>query len=271
MELTYYGVRGSIPSPGPETVRYGGNTSCVKIVGDELIICDAGSGIRQLGLELLAGPFGKGKGKAHILLSHAHWDHIQGFPFFIPAYVPGNELHIYGEQRLNRTVEDVLKLQQDPPCFPEDAKLLADIHYHDVRDGSVFLIGRSTVRCAKLNHPNGVLAFRIEQDGRAAVYATDTEHYAALDWKLAQLAQDASLLIYDSQYTPEEYPKKMRWGHSTFEEGIKVAKAAGVKELHLFHHEPTRSDARLDEIVERARKDFERVHAAREGWAVVVN
>lgn len=272
MKLNYYGVRGSIPSPGPATVRYGGNTSCVQVIADNhLLIFDAGSGIRTLGNELLGKGFGKGQGKAHLFFSHTHWDHIQGFPFFVPAYVKGNELNLYSETRLNTTVEEVIKNQQQPPSFPEDAKLAATLNYHELREWDTVTVGNVKITCARLNHPNGVFAYRIEHNGRAIVYATDTEHYSAIDLKLVKLAKDAQLLIYDGQYTPEEYPQRERWGHSTYEEGIKVAKAANVQKLHLFHHDPGRSDDALDEIVRRAQQDFPNTQAAREGLEVVVD
>ncbi len=267
MKIKYYGVRGSIPAPGPETVRYGGNTSCVAVEADnQLIICDAGSGIRKLGLELMAKEYSKGQGKAHVLISHTHWDHIQGWPFFVPAYIRGNEFDLYGEKRLGRTVQDAIDGQQEPPCFPEDAKFTATLNFHELKEWQPFEIGSAKITPARLNHPNGVFAYRIDHAGKSIVYATDTEHYSAPDLKLIKLAKDADLLIYDGQYTPEEYPQKQRWGHSTYEEGIKIAKTAGVKELHLFHHDPTHSDDTIDQIIERAQREFPRTKAAREGY-----
>ncbi len=272
MKLTYYGVRGSIPTPGPETNKYGGNTSCVAVETEAgLIILDAGTGIRKLGNELLKKEFGKGKGKAHLFLSHYHWDHIQGLPFFVPAYIKGNELQLYGEERLGKTIEDIVKEQQAAPNFPEDARFNATMHYHNLREGdTIELSDKLKVTCARLNHSNGVTAYRIEENSRAIVYATDTEHYSTPDWKLEKLAQGADLLVYDGQYTPEEYPQKQKWGHSTYEEGAKIAKRTGVKELHLFHHDPMHDDAAIDAIVERAQKLFPNTKAAQEGMSVCI-
>ncbi len=272
MKLTYYGVRGSIPTPGPETNKYGGNTSCAAVETDAgLLILDAGTGIRKLGNELLKKEFGKGKGKARLLLSHYHWDHIQGLPFFVPAYIPGNEFQLYGEERLGRTVEEIVEKQQAPPNFPEDARFQAKMHFHALKEWETMeLSDKVKISCARLNHSNGVTAYRIEENGRAIVYATDTEHYSTPDWKLEKLAQGADLLIYDGQYTPEEYPQKQKWGHSTYEEGVKIAKRAGVKELHLFHHDPMHDDAAIDAIVERAQRLFPNTKAAQEGMSVYV-
>lgn len=275
MKLTYYGVRGSIPAPGPDTALYGGNTSCVVIeAGKGLMILDAGTGIRRLGSELMRREFGKGAGKASVLFSHTHWDHIQGWPFFVPVYIPGNEFHLYGEHRLGKTLETVIENQQNPPNFPEDARFNAKLSYHEVKEWQPFEVGegpdKMRVTSARLNHPNGVSAYRIEHAGAILTYATDTEHYDAPDWKLAKLAKDADVLIYDGQYTPEEYPQKVRWGHSTYAKGAEMAKLAGVKELHLFHHDPTHSDKAIDDIVERAQCLFPNTRAAQEGLSIVL-
>ncbi len=267
MKLKYYGVRGSIPTPGPKTAKYGGNTSCVAVdTGENLLICDAGTGIRELGLELMAKEHGKGQGKAHVLFSHNHWDHIQGWPFFVPAYIGGNEYHLYGETRLDKTLQKAIEEQQKPTYFPEAAKFMSNLNYHDIKEWQPFSIGKTKITPARLNHPNGVFAYRIDHAGKSIVYATDTEHYSEPDWKLIKLAKDADVLIYDGQYTPEEYPKQIGWGHSTYVEGAKIAKAANVKRLHLFHHEPKHDDSTIDAIVEQAQREFPRTMAAREGY-----
>ncbi len=272
MKLTYYGVRGSIPTPGEETIRYGGNTSCALVeAGNNIIILDAGTGIRKLGNELMRREFGKGKGKAHIFLSHYHWDHIQGLPFFVPAYIPGNQLNLHGEERLGRSIEEIVEKQQAPPNFPEDARFQAKMNFHTLKEWETMeLSDKVKITCARLNHSSGVTAYRIENPEGTIVYATDTEHYAVPDWKLAKLAAGADLLVYDGQYTPEEYPQKQKWGHSTYEEGAKIAKLAGVRELHLFHHDPMHDDATIDAIVEKAQRLFPKTKGAREGMVVTV-
>ncbi len=265
MKLTYYGVRGSLPSPGKETEKYGGNTSCIAVEADDtLLILDAGTGIRTLGLELMESEYSMGKGIAHILFSHMHWDHIQGLPFFIPAYVPGNDIHLYCEPRRSMTIEDVVKKQQEPPSFPEGAQFRANLFYHTISEQQPFTIGNIQVTPAALLHPDGVTAYRIDYAGKSIVYATDTEYSQKTENKILDLARDVDLLIYDGQYTPEEYVRKIGWGHSTYEQAANIAEKAGVKQLHLFHHDPAHDDAFIDTIVKNAQMLFPNTHAARE-------
>jgi len=271
MQIEFWGVRGSIASPGPETASVGGNTSCVALrCGASHIILDAGTGLRGLGdsrlAELRGAPL-----EATVLLSHFHWDHIQGLPFFVPAYLPSTRLTVVGATNGVMSLEDTLTHQMQAPVFPVRMdELRAELALREVRAGETFGAGEATVRAAKLNHPGGVHAYRVEHGGRSVVYATDTEHYECIDPALVALAQGADVLIYDSQYTPEEYrgevgPSKVGWGHSTFAAGAEVARRAGVGELVLFHHDPRRSDAAVAEIEARARALFPRSVAAREG------
>lgn len=265
MKLTYYGVRGSLPTPGEETAKYGGNTSCIAVEADNtLLILDAGTGMRTLGSNLMKSDYSKGRGVAHILFSHMHWDHIQGLPFFIPAYVPGNELHLYCEQRRGMTIEDIVKKQQEPPSFPEGAQFRANLSYHTITEQQPFTIGNIQVTPATLLHPDGVTAYRIEHAGKSIVYATDTEYAQRTENKVIDLARDVDLLIYDGQYTPEEYTHKIGWGHSTYEHAVHVAEKAQVKQLHLFHHDPAHDDAFIDTIIKNAQILFPNTHAARE-------
>jgi len=278
MRITFWGVRGSIPTPGPDTVEIGGNTSCVEVrAGKAIVIFDGGTGLRLLGQKLLREmPL-----TAHIFFSHVHWDHIQGFPFFAPAFVPGNHIHLYGGNNVSRTLEETLAGQMDYPSFPVHltemgAKMtFADLYEGqtleiDAGDGSTFRITTS-----RGNHPNGVWAYRFEHKGRSAVYATDTEHYSVVDPKLTKLARDADVLIYDAMYTPEEYAgtagtggPKVGWGHSTIDEAAKLAKAANAKKLVLFHHDPAQSDAAVREKERRCREWFANTVAAYEGLAL---
>ena len=271
MKIKYYGTRGSIPTPGPTTVKYGGNTSCVSVETDgRQLILDAGSGLRQLGLDLMQKGFFKGEGRCSFFLSHVHWDHIQGIPFFLPAYIKGNSFDFYGTPNINTTLEDVLAHQQHYLNFPVEFKEMpATFNFFDLGDGETVNLDSISVTSKKLNHPGGVFAYRVEHSGKSMVFATDTEHYSALDWRLVELCKDADLLIYDCNFTPDEYrdKRKIGWGHSTYEEGIKVVKEAGVKQFHLFHHDPLHSDEFLeDEILEPARKLFPNSHLAKEGW-----
>lgn len=277
MRITFWGVRGSIPSPGPDTVGVGGNTSCVEVrAGKALLVFDGGTGLRLLGKRLLKEmPF-----TAHLFFSHVHWDHIQGFPFFDPAFVAGNVIHLYGGNNVSRTLEETLAGQMDHPSFPVHlTEMGAKMVFHGVSDREAVEVDagdghKAVISAAPGNHPNGVWAYRVDHAGHSVVYATDTEHYAVVDPKLTKLAEGAEVLIYDSQYTPEEYSghgggmPKVGWGHSTFEEAVKLAKAAKVKKLILYHHDPTQSDTAVAEKERRARELFSNVEAAREGLTI---
>lgn len=271
MKIKYYGTRGSIPTPGPTTVKYGGNTPCITVRTEkDLIILDAGSGLRQLGLDLMGDGFSKGTGKCSFFFSHVHWDHIQGIPFFLPAYIKGNNFDLYGLPDIHTTLEDVLAHQQHYLNFPiQFGEMPATFNFINMKDGETVSIGSAKVTNKKLNHPGGVFAFKVEENGKSIVYATDTEHYSVLDWRLVELCEGADLLIYDCNFTPEEYTTKRRigWGHSTYEEGIKIVKEAGVKQFHMFHHDPLHTDEFLEkEKLEPARKLFPDSHLAQEGW-----
>lgn len=275
MKIKFFGVRGSIPSPGPDTVKYGGNTSCVLVEtpDDKKIIIDGGTGLRLAGNYLMANGFAPGgKGIGYILFSHTHWDHIQGFPFFVPAYISGNTFYLYGDVKVDKTLEDVLKGQQMFPNFPVLLKdMRATMIFNEIENFGEFVIGNNNVKTRKLNHPNNIMSFRIEdEDKKVFVYASDTEHYSCLHGDLLAIAKDADILVYDAQYTPQEYPNKLGWGHSTYEEGAKAAKAANVKQLILFHHDPARTDKQLDEIVVKAKEFFPNTVAAYEGLELTI-
>lgn len=280
MRVTFWGVRGSIPTPGPDTVETGGNTSCVEVrAGDALLVFDGGTGLRVLGKTLLPRmPF-----TAHLFFSHVHWDHIQGFPFFDPAFVPGNHIHLYGGDDVSRTLEETLAGQMDHPNFPVHlTDMGARMTFHDVREGVVAEVddgaGKTArIRAARGHHPNGVWIYRVEHDGKAVVYATDTEHGTPVDDQLVELARGADVLVYDAQYTREEYEgkagrggPKVGWGHSTLEAAASVAARAEVGELVLFHHDPMQTDADVRAKEARARGLFARSRAAREGLVVEV-
>lgn len=274
MHIKFWGVRGSIASPGPETASVGGNTSCVEVrCGQTRFILDAGTGIRKLGDALL----GEGPVRATLLLSHLHWDHIQGLPFFVPAYVPTTRIEVVGSTHGVGTLRDTLANQMEAPNFPVRLEDLgAEIAYREVRHGQSFDVGEVRVRVAKLNHPGGVLAYRLDYAGRSVVYATDTEHYACVDPTLRSLAEGADVLIYDSQYTPDEYSgargrSRVGWGHSTYVAGAELARSAGVGTYVLFHHDPTRNDAGVDELERLTRDLFPSSVAAREGLVLGVD
>lgn len=270
LNVRFWGVRGSVPSPGPSTAGVGGNTSCVELrCGDELIVLDAGTGIRRLGETLMrrASPV-----SATLLFSHVHWDHIQGFPFFGPLFHPDTRLELIGRPEVG-TLKDVLTRQMTYPTFPVDlASVPARLQFREVPDRP-FRVGAFEVQAAPLHHPNGCLAYRVSALGRSVVYATDTEPHddGSLDTALVELARGADVLIYDAQYTPDEYAHKRGWGHSTWTEAVRVADAAQVGHLVLFHHDPGHDDDAVAEIERAAAARFSSTCAAREGLEIVLS
>ncbi|MBW4512017.1 MAG: MBL fold metallo-hydrolase [Scytonematopsis contorta HA4267-MV1] len=270
----FWGVRGSIPCPGPNTVRYGGNTPCVEMrVGGKRLIFDGGTGLHVLGQSLLR----QMPTEAHMFFTHSHWDHVQGFPFFTPGFVKGNTFHIYGAIAPDgSTVEQRLNDQMLHPNFPVPLQIMqANLHFHDVKAPSTINIEDIKVETAPLNHPGEAVGYRVNWQGGAAVYITDTEHFPdKLDKNVLRLARDADILIYDSTYTDDEYssPKspKIGWGHSTWQEAIKVAQAANVKKLVIFHHDPAHDDDFLDHVGELAASKFPNAVMAREGMVLEV-
>jgi phosphoribosyl 1,2-cyclic phosphodiesterase len=267
--VRFWGVRGSVPVPGPETVEIGGNTSCVEIrCGEHLLIFDAGTGLRRLGNALLHElPV-----TAHLFFSHVHWDHIQGFPFFAPAFIPGNQIHMYGGKNVSGTIETALAGQMEMPNFPVHlSQLPARLSFHDLHEGQRVEIAPGVqVTNAAGNHPGGVFAYRVDYRGKSVVYATDTEHYSIPDPKLVALGRNADVLIFDTMYTPEEYAgqvgmPKTGWGHSHFEAGVALCEAAGIRHYVLFHHDPAQTDVMVREKERRTRAIFPSAEAAYEG------
>ncbi|MDB4927997.1 MAG: Metal-dependent hydrolase of the beta-lactamase superfamily [Myxococcaceae bacterium] len=272
MTVKFWGVRGSIASPGAETALVGGNTSCVEVtVGETRIVLDAGTGLRRLGNELVK----RGPVDLTLLLSHVHWDHIQGLPFFAPLYAPGTRLHVVSGANGSCTRE-VLRRQMSAPTFPVDLNdVPAALTFAEVRERQRFTVGEAEVTVARANHPDSVYAYRVASGGSAVVYATDTEHYRCVDPRLVSLARGADVLIYDAQYLPGEYAgeggmSRVGWGHSTWEAAVELARAAGVGQLVLFHHDPSRTDEGVATIEAQARQVFGDVVAAREGQSIAL-
>lgn len=296
--LKFWGVRGSIPSPGRETVRYGGNTSCVEVRAEgELIILDAGSGIRPLGLSL-AKEFKGQPIEMTLLMTHTHWDHIQGFPFFVPAYNPQNTLHVLGYEGASRSLQETLSGQMESPYFPIGLKEMpGNIIFTELRDLH-FSVGRVRVQANYVNHPGVCVGYRLfTRDGSitfipdneqlvrlkstpapsAAPTAPDSLEYARQkDQKLIEFIRNSDVLIVDAQYDAQEYAAHVGWGHSCVDDSVTLAVRGGVKRLYLFHHDPAHSDAKITEMVRHARAraaaeggDLQ-IEAAREGLEVVL-
>ncbi len=274
MEIRFWGVRGSIPAPGAHTLEFGGNTSCVEVrCGGQRIIFDAGTGIRLLGNAIK----GKGPLDAHLFLTHTHWDHIQGLPFFTPAFIPGGQLRIYCVRRPGPGVEELLAGQMASPYFPVGLDAFqSTLTFADIADGAPVVLGEDVrVTPAALNHPDRVAAFRVDHGGRSVVFATDTEHYSCADPRLTKLARGADVLIHDAQYWAEEYAgevgmPRVGWGHSTVDAAAEQARACGVGQLVLFHHDPDRDDDGVRALEAHARTLFPASSAAREGQCIAL-
>ena len=277
MQVTFWGTRGSIPSPGPQTARYGGNTSCVEVRLDEgtRLIFDAGTGLRVLGSELMAQ---SDPVEAHLFLTHMHWDHIQGLPFFTPAFFNNTELTIQGPEEQHLSLEQILCDQMRRPYYPIPMHTMtAKIDFNPLTEGSVHHIGGATIEVCFLNHPGTTLGYRLSAEDKVLVYATDNEPFGAdptsqhlvRPSRLLDLAHEADLLIQDAQYTPDEYPQRLGWGHSTYIDALMLARQAKVKRLALYHHDPSHDDRQIDGIVAKSAAWIQTENAAFTFFAAV--
>ncbi len=264
--VRFWGVRGSIPTPGAATARYGGNTSCLEVrCGDRLLIFDAGTGIRPLGAQLdRMGPV-----DADIYFTHTHVDHIQGLPFFSSAYKKANTLRLWaGHLKPDYTLKQVLSEMMMEPLFPVPISIFgAEISFSDFECGQTLTPGPGIVlRTAPLNHPNRATAYRIEYAGKSICYVTDTEHRPGQpDTAILGLIDRADLVIYDSTYTDDEFPKFVGWGHSTWQEGLRLCAQAKVGRFVIFHHDPSHDDAFMDRVAAEAEAAKPGTVVAREG------
>lgn len=269
--IRFWGVRGSIPTCSAQHVKYGGNTSCVEIIaGAHRFVLDAGTGIRDLGRDFLASDVRT----IHLLLSHTHLDHIVGLPFFRPAYDPQRRLSVLaGHLHAQGGVERVLARQMEDPVFPVPlAAMRAIVEFQDFPAGETFaLYPDVTIRTAPLNHPSGATGYRVEHAGVAACYVTDTEHVPGRpDQSILGLIEGADLVIYDSTYEEGEFVEHIGWGHSTWNEGMRLCREAGARRLVIFHHEPDHVDAVMDRIALAADVAWPGTIVAREGLAITL-
>ena len=281
MRVRFWGTRGSVATPGPGTVHFGGNTSCVEVTTNSgnCFICDCGTGARALGAALMTQA--PKPVTATILLSHTHWDHIQGFPFFAPLFVPGNKITVCGPEGSGGSLREVLAGQMEFTYFPvEIGQLPASITFRELGEG-IHEFDGARVIAQYLHHPAMTLGYRIEADGASVVYLCDHEPFSETLWhdspahrladaivhegdrRHAGFMLGAGLVIHDSQYTPEEYPAKKTWGHSTYEYAVEMAATAGAHQLVLTHHDPAHDDAFIEDVEKRARR-----YASEQGYGV---
>ena len=257
MEITFRGVRGSTPTPGESTRRYGGNTACVSVrAGEELIVLDLGTGVRRLGADL-EGPL-----RATVLLSHLHFDHVQGLPFCNGLLRPGSRVRLHGPQpETGVDLETAMRSFLAPPLFPVClGDLPCSVSFHEVGD-AWFLVGETKVRALPVPHVGATVGYRIEWGGTSLAYVPD--HQMPLDGahdvddRVLELCAGVDLLVHDSQYTPEEFALKRTWGHCTIDYAVEVARRAGARRLALFHHDPSHDDETIDRLLGQARSRAE--------------
>jgi len=287
MRVRFWGVRGSLPVPGPNTERYGGNTSCVEArsAAGTRIIIDAGTGVRRLGREMMREEFESGRGTAHLLISHTHWDHIQGLPFFAPLHRSGNKLCVYARRRDDVHLRAVFESQTDQPYFPISPisleQVKAGISFRELDDSAAFQIADVRVSCARLNHPYVATAYRLSADGASVTYVSDTAPFSDILFEnqyiaqppplrvglpeadraqlrvmrdgVVRLCEGSDLVIYDTMFTRDDYIRMPHYGHSRPSDALEICREAGARRLALFHHAPERSDAEVDTILDETR------------------
>ena len=273
IRVKIWGCRGSIACPAPTHLKYGGNTTSLEVdVGDQKFLLDCGTGIRNLGQQIMKSDLSH----CHILLTHTHWDHINGFPFFVPAFDKRRKFDIMAGHLTDKGgVQKIFETQMDNPMFPVPLEAMqAKLTFSDFDAGESLDIATSSkvkVMTAPLNHPNGATGYRIEHNGRAMCLITDTEHKdGKLDENILKLIEGADLVIYDSTYTEEEFPSKVGWGHSTWNEGVKLCKEAGAKRLGIFHHDPEHDDVFMDKLADEAARTWDGAFVIQENMDFLV-
>lgn len=263
--IKFWGVRGSIACPGSHTVRYGGNTACIEVrCGASRIIIDGGTGLRELGQELARDP----PARIDLFFTHTHYDHVCGVPFFKPAYMENARIDLWaGHLSPDRSLKDVLCELMKAPLFPVPLQVFYDCQFHDFRCGTPIEPAPGVVlNTCRLNHPNGACGYRIEYAGKSVCIITDTEHVPGQrDQTIVEFVRGADIMVYDSMYTDEEFPRFVSWGHSTWQEALRIADAAQVRIAVPFHHDPSHDDDALDRLAALAHKARPGTVFAREG------
>ncbi|MBF0255680.1 MAG: MBL fold metallo-hydrolase [Gammaproteobacteria bacterium] len=272
--VTFYGVRGSIPVTGAEFNQFGGDTACICLEGPErTVILDAGTGIRALGKRLIQDETLGISRPCFLAFSHFHWDHIQGLPFFLPAYDSRRSFTIsaFGREDSSRSLRDIFATQMQNEFFPVSlGDMGANIQFFQTEEPR-FEVGRGSVIAVKHNHPGGAYSYRInDRNGKSVVYCTDIEHSESIDPQIVELARNADLLIHEGQYTPEELPRFKGWGHSSWEQAVRVAELAEVKQLVITHHDPDHDDSFLSEVEAQCQARFPACCLARQGMVLEI-
>ena len=272
-KIKFWGVRGSIACPSAKYIIYGGNTSCVEVsCGGHRLVFDCGTGIRNLGHYLIK----KGADKIDVLLSHTHWDHINGFPFFSPAFREDFNFTIHSGHLLQggMNIRDVMAGQMVHPLFPVPMDAMhANLIFRDFNAGEQFSLGEGIViKTTPLNHPDGATGYRVEYNGKSFCYVTDTEHVPGKpDENVLALIDGADLVVYDSTYTDDELPSKVGWGHSTWQEGIRLCQQANAKRLAIFHHDPDHEDPFMERLEAEAYDAWSGAFVARENMRIILS
>jgi len=280
MLIKFYGTRGSVPVCGPDFQEFGGNTTCLQIKVKEtnnIAVFDAGTGIRDLGKDFIES--GHVQDEIFISFTHFHWDHIQGFPFFAPAFIEDQKINILalGWGRRLQCLEDIFKTQMKKEFFPVQLERMgADFKFMLLKETYKVFERKEqdgkpvVVKSNKHNHPGGAFGYRIEMDGKVFVFCTDVEHGKSIDEKVVLLARNADLLIHDAQFTDEELKEKAGWGHSSYSQAIEVAERANVKTLGLTHHDPDHDDLFLKKMEQKCQERFKNCFLAREKMEIEI-
>lgn len=272
MQICLWGVRGTVSTPEINKIKTGGHTTCIEVIVDDkaIVVLDAGTGLISLGKYLLEKYQDIPLPPIYIFLTHTHWDHIEGFPFFGPLYQKGARIQVYGPTRDDRTLEELILLQMDDAFCPINYHNLPSfIDFYDIEERTITLHNGLSITSKNHIHPGGAYSYRIEYKGKVFVFNTDVEHYAtSLDQRVVDISQHADLMIHDAQYTSEQIESRIGWGHSTWEQALEVAKLANVKRLGFTHHDPERTDKEIDMLEKKVKKIFPHSFFCREGMIV---